>query len=230
MPLGLANAHAQRIQRDDLVVEAGKAPLILGNQPWIERALPLAGDAQGKTARVRQHRLPAIAIACVCASVSSLTAEVLVQLGIQHPFGQGFLQRVDDAVRIEGCSRVRPVQQSIKKGIRNGSLFAAGYRWTPCVLVFPATHRIPYTPTGIERYFALLLGTNNRLDRAAIFAPRSGSANLSSRDCCFNLRPLSIRQDWHRLSPPTINPTSFRVAASSHETRTGLNPVERGWL
>ena len=42
--LDLADAHAAGVHRDDLVVEAGKAPLVLGDQLRVEGRQPVARD------------------------------------------------------------------------------------------------------------------------------------------------------------------------------------------
>jgi hypothetical protein len=44
VPDDLSGAHAPRVHRDHLVVEARKAALILGNQLRIEAGLPVARD------------------------------------------------------------------------------------------------------------------------------------------------------------------------------------------
>jgi hypothetical protein len=61
---------------------------------------------------------------------------------------------------------------------------------------------------------------DNRLDRAAILGPRTGSTNLSRRDRYFELCPLGIGQDLNRLYAHTTKQITFLVTASSHEMRT----------
>lgn len=63
MTLDLAGRHAPGIHADDLAIELRKAPLILGDQHRIERAVPVTGDVQNHLAAVGGHRLLAAAIA-----------------------------------------------------------------------------------------------------------------------------------------------------------------------
>src|SRR5215217_2175958 len=67
VPDDLAGAHAARVHRDHLVVEARKAALILGDQLRIEAGLAVARDLQIELAGVGDHRLAAIAVAAVAA-------------------------------------------------------------------------------------------------------------------------------------------------------------------
>ena len=82
MALDLAHAHAPRIHRDDLLIEAGKAALIFGDQLRVECALAIPRDVQGQPARVGQHGLLAIAVAGVCMPVGGLAAKMLVHLRV----------------------------------------------------------------------------------------------------------------------------------------------------
>jgi hypothetical protein len=61
MPLDLAGAHAPRIHRHDLVVEAGEAPLVLGDQLRVEGRQPIARDLQIQLAGPGEHGFAAIA-------------------------------------------------------------------------------------------------------------------------------------------------------------------------
>ena len=57
MALDLANRHAARVHRHDLVVEAGKPPLVALDQLRIECAFPIARNADVDLGRLRQDRL-----------------------------------------------------------------------------------------------------------------------------------------------------------------------------
>jgi hypothetical protein len=50
----LARAHAARIHRDDLLIEAGKAALIFRDQLRVKARLPVARDRQVNPARAGQ--------------------------------------------------------------------------------------------------------------------------------------------------------------------------------
>ncbi len=81
---------------------------------------------------------------------------------------------------------------------------------------------MPVTQLGRDRtpLRPVVQPPDNRLDRAAIFGSRTGSTNCSRRDRCFELRPLGIRQDLHRLSDQTTSQIRLLVTDSSHEMRT----------
>jgi hypothetical protein len=82
MTLDLAHRHAARVHRHDLVVEAGKPPLIALDQLRIERAFAVARNADVDLRRFRQNRLLRIAVAPVLGAVRSFTVEMIVQLGV----------------------------------------------------------------------------------------------------------------------------------------------------
>ena len=117
VPDDLAGAHAARVHRHDLVVEAGKAALVLGDQLRIEARLPVARHLQLDLAGVGRHRLAAIAVAAVAGPV--LADEVMVHLGVQRPLGQRLLQIVEQAVRVERRLRIGAGQQLVEDRIRN---------------------------------------------------------------------------------------------------------------
>ena len=98
MPLDLPNRHSPRIHRDDLIVEAGKPPLIALDQLWIERALPIAGDANVDLRRLGQDRLLRIAVPPIPAPFRGLVVEMIVQLGVQNPFRQSLFQLVEQPI------------------------------------------------------------------------------------------------------------------------------------
>ena len=115
MALDVARAHAARVERDDLVVEAGKAPPVLGDQRRIEAAVPIARNRQLQSPFGRQHRLGAAAVAVVGQSGIGLLRKMHIHLGVQHPLGQRLLQIPDQTTRIEHRLRVSPGKQLIQK-------------------------------------------------------------------------------------------------------------------
>ena len=62
MALDLANGHAARIHRHDLLVEARKPALMARDQLWIEHTLPVTRNAQIELRGLGQHRLLRIAL------------------------------------------------------------------------------------------------------------------------------------------------------------------------
>jgi hypothetical protein len=58
--LNLSNRQATRIQRDDLVVEAGKAPLVFEDQLRLERARPVARNVDRHRAVIVSTVLPVV--------------------------------------------------------------------------------------------------------------------------------------------------------------------------
>jgi site-specific DNA recombinase len=61
----LAGTHASGVHRHDLLVEAGEAPLVFGDQHWVEAALAVPRHLQPDPASVGDHALAAIAVAAV---------------------------------------------------------------------------------------------------------------------------------------------------------------------
>jgi hypothetical protein len=114
MTLNLPHGHATRVHRDDLRVEAGEPALVLGDQPGIERALPVARNAQFKLAGLGDHRLGRIAIAPVDFAAGRLTLKMVVHLRVQHPVRQSLLQLVEQAVLGKNIPRVTSRKQQIQ--------------------------------------------------------------------------------------------------------------------
>src|SRR5437762_7475782 len=70
----------------------------------------------------------------------------MVHLGVQHPFGQGFLQIVEQTIRIESRLGVGAGQQLVEKGIRNTGFFASRHGRAPLLPSCPTPHEIPDSP------------------------------------------------------------------------------------
>src|SRR5213078_3780403 len=70
----------------------------------------------------------------------------MVHLGVQHPFGQGFLQIVEQTIRIERRLGVGAGQQLVEKGIRNTGFFASRHGRAPLLPSCPTPHEIPDSP------------------------------------------------------------------------------------
>ena len=119
MTLDVAHAHAAGVHRDDLVIEAGKATLVLRDQLRFEGPAPVARDLELDLARVRDDRLLAVAVAMVAARLSAtprarcLALEVLVHLGVEHPFCQRLLDLGHQTFGGKDLLRIRALQQLI---------------------------------------------------------------------------------------------------------------------
>ena len=107
MALDLAGAHAARVHRHDLVVEAGEAPLVLGDELRVEGRQPVARDLQIELAGAGGHALGAVAIAAVGAPVRLAGLEMVVKLGIQRPLGERLLEPVQQAALGQGGPGIR---------------------------------------------------------------------------------------------------------------------------
>ena len=92
MPGYLTRAHAARIHRDNLVIEPGEPPLVLGDQLRIEAALTVTRNVDIDLAGVGDNSLAAIAVAAVTRLL--IAAQMMVHLGIERPLGQGLLQTI----------------------------------------------------------------------------------------------------------------------------------------
>jgi hypothetical protein len=81
--LDLSHAQPAGIQRNDLVVEAGPAGLVLGHQLRLERTLAITRNLQRQLAEIPLERLAAVAIAGIAAGVGDRLALVVAQV-IRH--------------------------------------------------------------------------------------------------------------------------------------------------
>src|SRR5437762_12659788 len=100
----------------------------------------------------------------------------MVHLGVQHPFGQGFLQIVEQTIRIESRLGVGAGQQLVEKGIRNTGFFASRHGRAPLLPSCPTPHEIPDSPTFIDTYakvaFAKLYDRKTPITAAEILNAR----------------------------------------------------------
>jgi hypothetical protein len=69
--LDFPHRHAARIQRQDLVVEAGPAGLMFGNELRFEAAVAVPRNLKGQAAEIALERLGATAVACVAGFVGN---------------------------------------------------------------------------------------------------------------------------------------------------------------
>jgi hypothetical protein len=93
--LDLPHAHAARVHRHDLVVEAGKAPLIALDQLRIERSFPIARNANVDLRVLGQDRLRRVAVATVRTALRCFALQMIVQFGVENPLRQSLLQLIE---------------------------------------------------------------------------------------------------------------------------------------
>jgi len=115
MALDLADRHAARVHRHDLVVEAGKASLIALDELRIERPLPVPRNADVNLRALRQNRLLRIAVAAVRAALRRFALQVIVQLGVENPLRQGLLQLIEKPILRKDGLRVSSLQKLIQR-------------------------------------------------------------------------------------------------------------------
>ena len=145
MPDDLAGAHAAGVHRNDLLIEAGKATLVLGDQLRIERCLAVARDIQLNSAGLSRHRFAAVAVAAVAGLV---IRQVMIHLRVQRPLGKRLLQIVEQSVGIESRLGIGAGQQLIQQRVRNAGCFASCHEEPPSDPLWPPKHEIPDTPAS----------------------------------------------------------------------------------
>jgi len=84
MAADLANSHAARIHRDDIVVEIRESALVLSDQLRIERPGPIPRHRQRHLRGPGQNGLLRIAVAVVALALEALALQMLIELGIQN--------------------------------------------------------------------------------------------------------------------------------------------------
>src|SRR5579859_1887305 len=103
MALDVADGHAARVKREDLLVEPLDATLVLFDQLRLECALAVAGDADSNGARLRLDRLLGGPGTTDINRRSSLgrSLEMLRELRLKQPFHHGPFQSGERALRTE---------------------------------------------------------------------------------------------------------------------------------
>jgi hypothetical protein len=115
MPSDLANRHAARIHRDDLLVEIGKAALIFGQKLRIKRARTITRNIQRDLGRAGQNRLLRCSIAAVGWSAAfEFVIQMLVQLGAQDALRKRLLQIVEQTVLGKKFRRIAAVEKLVQ--------------------------------------------------------------------------------------------------------------------
>lgn len=134
----LPGAHTTGVHRHDLVVEAGKAALVLGDELRIERRLSVARDIQFDPAGLGRHCLTAIAVAAVAGLIAR---QMMIHLGVQRPLGQGLLQIVEQAIGVKGGLGIGAGQKLVQERVRNARCLASCHRKPPSGPVWPPRTR-----------------------------------------------------------------------------------------
>src|SRR5579872_1474627 len=134
MPLDLPNRQATGIHRHDLVVEAGKAALILGDQLRIEGSFPVARHRDLQLRRIGQNLLLRVAVAVIAAITAALAgflSQMVIHLGVQHSFGQRLLQVVKQTVLAKYVLALRTSQQLVQNFLldRHSRLLSSPSLW-----------------------------------------------------------------------------------------------------
>ena len=121
--LDVAHRHAARVHRNDLLVEAVKAPLVLGHDLRFERAGAVARLLDSHRAVLGMHGLLAEAVAGVAGPtrrrLTALVAEMLRQLGVHRPLDQPLRQTLKQPVRAgDLLRRARAGEQLVDQLVR----------------------------------------------------------------------------------------------------------------
>ena len=138
----MGRAHCDR----QLAVEAGEAALVLGDRLRGGGRQPVARHLQLELAAAGQHGFRAVAVPAVGPAVRLPALEVVVQLGIEHPFGQGLLQPVQQAAIGQGGPGIGSVQQLVQQLIRDRGRFASRHTMAPSAASYGPGHEIPDSP------------------------------------------------------------------------------------
>jgi hypothetical protein len=100
-----------------LVVEAGEAPLVLGDEQRLERTIPVARHVDAQRAVLGQHGLATRAVALVAHGLgldrAIRVAEVMAELGAQGTLDQCLLERHRRGV--DGLAGHRPTHELVKQ-------------------------------------------------------------------------------------------------------------------
>src|SRR5213078_2878885 len=142
----------------------------------------------------------------------------MVHLGVQHPFGQGFLQIVEQTIRIESRLGVGAGQQLVEKGIRNTGFFASRHGRAPLLPSCPTPHEIPDSPSRTPRY-----------------SSTARPADPGGRPAVPSTRVRSLASAWIRLastakpSPPTKSSSMHRCRTVSNKRRSRSLLRKRPW-
>ena len=146
----VASGRPAGVQRDDLLVESGEPPLVLGDQRRLKAALAIPRNRQLELAAVGEHRLRARAVAVIAGGLFRVLAQMYIHLGVQNPFRERLLQVIEQIILLEHrlavLSRQQLVQQLLlKPEIRCHTILLSSR------LSYGSKPKVPYTLPG-ERH------------------------------------------------------------------------------
>ncbi|KXB32585.1 hypothetical protein AT959_02580 [Dechloromonas denitrificans] len=115
MGLYLANRHSSGVERQNLVVKAAPAGLVLRNQLRLERAVAITGNLNGQFAELTLQGLPALAVAGVAGRILHrlilAMAEVVGHLRFQRLLDQQLGQLLEQPILANQVFRLAVVSQ-----------------------------------------------------------------------------------------------------------------------
>jgi len=110
MALDVTDAHAARVEGQDLVVEALEPTPVLRNHLRLERPVAVARYADIDGTRLGLDRLGRVTVTAVAAVATlglvGLVAEMLGQLGLEHPLHERSLDLLEHSARAEKRLRI----------------------------------------------------------------------------------------------------------------------------
>jgi hypothetical protein len=112
------------------------------DQLRVEGRQPVARDLQVQLAGAGQHRLGAVAVAAIRPTVGLALPEVVVDLGVQRPLGQGLLQAVEQAPVGQGGSGIGSGEELVQDLIRDRGRLASRHTMAPSAAPYGPKHGI----------------------------------------------------------------------------------------
>jgi hypothetical protein len=101
--LNFAHGHPAGVERENLVVEAGEAPLVFRNQPRLKRPVTIARHGERQRPVIGQHRLTAGPVAMIRGGVRFLAtrriAQMVGQLAAERALDDRVLEATDRRVQ-----------------------------------------------------------------------------------------------------------------------------------
>lgn len=141
MPLNLSYAQAPGVQRDDLVVEARPAGLLLGHHLRLEQRLAVTRNGQRQLAEIALEGFVAVTVTGITASVDDRSTlampQVLGHLGFQRTLDQHLGELLEQAVFANQIFRFLVIDQQavgeldeFRVGLRSLGAFYYGHGYS----------------------------------------------------------------------------------------------------
>jgi hypothetical protein len=221
----------------------GKAPLVLGDELRVEGRQPVAGDLQVEAAGPGQHGFGPIAIPAIRPFVGLPGLEMMVELGVQHPFGKRLLEPVQQASLGQGRPRVRPAQELVHNLIRDQGLFVSRHTMAPSAASYGPKHGISDSPDywlngpGKDVAFITYMRSGRQIRRPITASLRKPPSRSGQRSEAVVLRML-LRQaaKWGYIREATLPDVevprvpanarpSFEVSEFTHLEQVSLQRI-----